>query len=56
MLRWTRDALGKDVPFVAGAYIEGLDGDVVALYQQQIDAIVNFGGTPILFQMRPLER
>ena len=23
VLRWTREALGKDAPFVAGAYIEG---------------------------------
>src|SRR5713226_10382782 len=23
VLRWAREALGKDVPFVAGAYIEG---------------------------------
>jgi dihydrodipicolinate synthase/N-acetylneuraminate lyase len=55
VLRWTRDALGQDVPFVAGAYVEGLDGDIVALYQQQIDAIVNFGGTPILFQSARLK-
>src|SRR5215467_6434132 len=25
VLKWTREALGKGVPFVAGAYIEGLD-------------------------------
>src|SRR5271154_442898 len=29
VLRWTREALGNDVPFVAGAYIEGRDGEVV---------------------------
>jgi 4-hydroxy-tetrahydrodipicolinate synthase len=50
VLRRTREALGKDVPFVAGAYIEGQAGDVVALYRQQMDAIVSFGGIPILFQ------
>jgi dihydrodipicolinate synthase/N-acetylneuraminate lyase len=50
VLRWTRDALGQDVPFVAGAYIEGQSGGVVELYRKQIDAIVRFGGTPILFQ------
>lgn len=49
-LRWTREALGKDVPFVAGAYIEGQSGEVVALYRQQLDTIVQFGGIPILFQ------
>src|SRR5215210_6884310 len=32
VLRWTREALGAGVPFVAGAYIEGLDGDTVSLY------------------------
>ena len=32
VLRWTREALGKDVPFVAGAYIEGQTGGLVALY------------------------
>jgi len=51
VLRWTREALGKDVPFVAGAYIENEDGDdVAALYRRQMDAIVSFGGIPILFQ------
>jgi 4-hydroxy-tetrahydrodipicolinate synthase len=50
VLRWTRDALGKDVPFVAGAYIEDRAGDVVTLYRQQVDSIVGFGGIPILFQ------
>jgi len=50
VLRWTREALGKDVPFVAGAYIEDRAGEIVALYRQQIDSIVSFGGIPILFQ------
>jgi dihydrodipicolinate synthase/N-acetylneuraminate lyase len=50
VLGWTREALGENVPFVAGAYIEGQDGDVVALYRKQIDAIVGMGGIPILFQ------
>jgi dihydrodipicolinate synthase/N-acetylneuraminate lyase len=50
LLQWTKEALGKGASFVAGAYIEGLSGDVVALYRKQMDAIVNFGGTPILFQ------
>ncbi|PYT99706.1 MAG: hypothetical protein DMG34_20260, partial [Acidobacteria bacterium] len=40
VLRWTREALGKDVPFVAGAYIEGQTDDVVDLYRKQMDAIV----------------
>lgn len=50
VLRWTRDALGKDVPFIAGAYIEDQSGDVVSLYRHQMDAIVAFGAIPILFQ------
>jgi dihydrodipicolinate synthase/N-acetylneuraminate lyase len=50
VLRWTREALGKDVPFVAGAYIEGQTGDIVNLYRKQMDAIVSHGGIPIMFQ------
>jgi dihydrodipicolinate synthase/N-acetylneuraminate lyase len=50
VLRWTRDALGDGAPFVAGAYIEGQDGDIVSLYRRQMDAIVDAGGIPILFQ------
>lgn len=50
VLRWTREALGKDVPFVAGAYIEGQSGDVVGLYRKQMDEIAACGGIPILFQ------
>jgi dihydrodipicolinate synthase/N-acetylneuraminate lyase len=50
VLEWTREALGNDVPFIAGAYIEGQTGDIVGLYRQQMDAIIGFGGTPILFQ------
>ena len=37
VLRWTAEALGKNVPFVAGAYIENQTGDIVALYRQQMD-------------------
>lgn len=50
VLRWTREALGAGVPFVAGAYIEGLDGDVISLYRWQMDAIAEAGGTPLVFQ------
>lgn len=50
VLQWTREALGKDVPFVAGAYIEGQTGPVVELYRRQMDVILEIGGTPILFQ------
>jgi 4-hydroxy-tetrahydrodipicolinate synthase len=50
VLQWTRQALGKDVPFVAGAYIEGREGEIVSLYRREMDAIVEHGGIPILFQ------
>jgi dihydrodipicolinate synthase/N-acetylneuraminate lyase len=50
VLRWTVEALGKSVPFVAGAYIENQNGDIVPLYRRQMDAIVEAGGIPILFQ------
>lgn len=50
VLRWTREALGGDAGFVAGAYIEGEEGDVAGLYRRQMDPIVDAGGTPILFQ------
>jgi dihydrodipicolinate synthase/N-acetylneuraminate lyase len=55
VLRWTREALGKDVPFVGGAYMEGQPGDTVALYRKQMDAIVAHGGIPILFQTSRLQ-
>ena len=50
VLRWTRNALGEGVPFVAGAYIEGQSGEIVDLYRVQIEPIVRAGGIPILFQ------
>jgi len=51
VLSWTRQALGKAVPFVAGAYIEHQAGDdIVTLYRKQIDSIVRCDGIPILFQ------
>src|SRR5713226_4417915 len=50
VLLWTREALGTGTPFVAGAYIEGQPGDVIALYREQMDIIVALGGIPILFQ------
>jgi dihydrodipicolinate synthase/N-acetylneuraminate lyase len=55
VLHWTRQALGKDVPFVAGAYIEGLEGDPVALYRRELEAIANVGAIPILFQTARLK-
>ena len=37
-------------PFVAGAFIEGQAGDMLSLYQREVEAIQAAGGTPILFQ------
>lgn len=39
-----------NTPFVAGAYIEGQEGDVADLYRKEIARIATYGGTPILFQ------
>ncbi len=50
VLRWTVEALGKNVRFVGGAYIENQTGDIVALYRQQMDLIFQAGGIPIMFQ------
>lgn len=55
VLRWTREALGADVPFIAGAYIEGRDGDTRSLYRRQMDEIAAWGGTPIVFQTARLK-
>lgn len=50
VLKWTRATLPAHTKFVAGAYIERLDGDVVTLYRRKIDQIVEHGGTPIIIQ------
>jgi len=55
VLHWAHEALGKDAAFVAGAYIEGQDGDVVQLYRREMDRIVEHGGIPILFQTARLQ-
>jgi dihydrodipicolinate synthase/N-acetylneuraminate lyase len=36
--------------FVAGAFVEGMTGDLMGLYQNEIAEIHRAGGTPILFQ------
>ena len=50
VLKWTREALPANTKFVAGAYIERLEGDLVALYRRKIDQIIEHGGTPIIIQ------
>ena len=50
VLKWTREALPANTKFVAGAYIERLEGDLVTLYRRKMDQIVEHGGTPIIIQ------
>jgi 4-hydroxy-tetrahydrodipicolinate synthase len=50
VLRWTREALGPGVSFIAGAYVDGLEGDMASLYRRRMDEIAEAGGTPIIFQ------
>lgn len=54
VLKRTREALGPSVNFVAGVYIENLDGDVVSLYRRKIDQVIDYGATPIIFQTKRL--
>jgi len=54
VLEWSSEILKTDT-FIAGAYIEGLDGDIVSLYRNQMDQIVAHGGTPIIFQTKRLQ-
>lgn len=49
VLALAQQALGG-AAFVAGAYIEGQDGDVADLYRREIARIAEHGGTPIFFQ------
>jgi dihydrodipicolinate synthase/N-acetylneuraminate lyase len=49
VLSATRDVCrGKN--FVAGAFVEGLSGEPLKLYQEAVAQIQSAGGTPILFQ------
>jgi dihydrodipicolinate synthase/N-acetylneuraminate lyase len=50
ILRLTREVIRSERDFIAGAFVEGMEGDLVRLYRQQMDEIVSYGGTPILFQ------
>src|SRR5258708_24412704 len=53
VLRWTREALGPGVAFVAGAYIEGQAGDVVALYRRGVEGVGwGCGGARFFFTAR----
>ncbi|NNC87687.1 MAG: dihydrodipicolinate synthase family protein [Akkermansiaceae bacterium] len=50
VLEWTRDSLGAGTRFVAGAFVEGMEGELVDLYRREMDEIVSFGGVPVIFQ------
>jgi dihydrodipicolinate synthase/N-acetylneuraminate lyase len=53
VLRVARAVLGNRA-FVAGVFVEGQAGDLVARYRTGIEAIESLGGTPILFQCSEL--
>jgi hypothetical protein len=46
--------LASGRPFVAGAFVEDLDGDMLANYCNQATEIRALGGTPIVFQCSEL--
>jgi 4-hydroxy-tetrahydrodipicolinate synthase len=50
ILQLACEGLGPGGEFVAGAYVEGRDGELVRLYREEIERIRAYGGTPILFQ------
>ena len=54
VLRATRE-IAEGRSFVAGAFIEGQDGDTLSLYQAAVAEIQEHGGTPILFQCSALK-
>ena len=43
------NSLAQGRRFIAGAFIQGMDGDPVRLYRRECNAIQCAGGTPILF-------
>jgi hypothetical protein len=49
VLRVAKAVLGNRA-FVAGVFVEGQGGELVARYRTTIEAIESLGGTPILFQ------
>jgi dihydrodipicolinate synthase/N-acetylneuraminate lyase len=55
VLAETRDAAAGR-PFIAGAFVEDLDGDPIVRYHGEIARIRRHGGTPILFQCSALAR
>ena len=49
VLQLAQQAIGG-AEFLAGAFVEGQDGDPATLYRREISRIAEAGGTPILFQ------
>ena len=47
-------AVLRNRPFVAGVFVQGREGDLIARYREGIEAIETLGGTPILFQCTDL--
>ncbi len=50
ILKLTQETIAGNRDFVAGAFVEGMDGELISLFRKQMDEIVSHGGTPILFQ------
>jgi dihydrodipicolinate synthase/N-acetylneuraminate lyase len=50
----TASQLAAGRPFVAGAFVEDLQGDCIRHYQQQMESIESHGGMPIVFQSKAL--
>ena len=48
ILSWAQNTLPDG--FIAGVFVEGLNGELPDLYLQQMHQIADHGGTPILFQ------
>ena len=48
ILHWAQETLPNG--FIAGVFVEGLEGNLPELYLQQMHQIAELGGTPILFQ------
>ena len=50
----TTQRVARGQRFIAGAFIEGEDGDPLSLYRREVEAVRTAGGTPILFQCTAL--
>lgn len=54
VLEVTRGVMGGR-SFVAGAFIEGKEGNALELYKREVATIQSYGGVPIIFQSTPLK-